>query len=109
MITGIATAVSSIVGNFQMMGMNKSLDLIEHEVRYSQIHLLNTLTKANEFWPYMKNCWESLVRMEGRGMSPAGAIAGGTTINMAGAYLLSDAAMDDFLERAMRRLKAGGL
>ena len=29
MITGAATAVSSIIGNFQMAGMNKTLDLIE--------------------------------------------------------------------------------
>jgi tape measure domain-containing protein len=71
-VTGIATAVSSIVGNFQMAGMNKSLDLIEKEVRYSQIHLLHMLEKANEFWPYMKGCWESLVRMETRQMAVAG-------------------------------------
>jgi hypothetical protein len=54
----------------------------------------------------MKNCWESLVRMEQRGVGLAG---GGTTINMAGAYLLSDSQMDDFIERFTRRLKTQGL
>lgn len=108
-VTGVGSLVSGIIGNFQFMAMNKSLDLIEHEVRYSQIHLLNTLNKANEFWPYMKNCWESLVRMEGRQMSPAGAAASGTTINMAGAYLLTDSTLDDFIERISRKLKQQGL
>ena len=76
MVSGIATAISSVVGNFQMMGMNKSLDLIEKEVRYSQIHLLHLLNKANEFWPNSKNIWESLLRMEQRQMS----VAGGTSM-----------------------------
>jgi len=33
--------------------------LIEKEVRYSQIHLLNTLNKANEYWPYLKQIHEN--------------------------------------------------
>ena len=63
--------------------MNKTLDLIEHEVRYSQIHLLHTLNKANEFWPYMKNCWESLIRMEQRQMA-VGAGGASVVINLNG-------------------------
>jgi hypothetical protein len=35
--------------------MNKTLDLIEHEARYAQIHLLNLLNKANQFWPVTKD------------------------------------------------------
>lgn len=105
-VGSVVSAVSGVIGNFQMAGMNKSLDLIEKEVRYSQIHLLNTLNKANEYWPYMRTCWESLIRMEQRGVGLAG---GGTTINMAGAYLLTDAALDDFIERFTRRLKTQGL
>lgn len=50
-ISGVATAVSSIIGNFQMAGMNKSLDLIEHETRFSQIHLSYILEKTNDFLP----------------------------------------------------------
>jgi tape measure domain-containing protein len=105
-VTGVVSAVSGVISNFQFMAMNKTLDLIEHEVRYSQIHLLNTLNKANEFWPYMKNCWESLIRMEQRGMGLGG---GGVQVNMAGAYLLTDSALDDFIERIARQLKTQGI
>lgn len=54
-VTGAASAISGIIGNFQMAGMNKSLDLIEHEARYSQIHLLNILEKLNEYIPGIKD------------------------------------------------------
>jgi tape measure domain-containing protein len=37
-ISGVATAISSIVGNFQMAGMNKTLDLIENYTRYTKIY-----------------------------------------------------------------------
>jgi hypothetical protein len=74
--------VSGIIGNFQMAGMNKTLDLIEKEVRYSQIHLLHLLENSNTYWPYMKTCWESLIRMEQRQMA-VGA-GGGVTINVNG-------------------------
>lgn len=45
LITGIATAVSSIIGNFQMYAMNKSLDLIEKSTRYTEIYLHDILTQ----------------------------------------------------------------
>jgi tape measure domain-containing protein len=103
----VVSAISGVIGNFQMAGMNKTLDLIEHEVRYSQIHLLNTLNKANEYWPYMKNCWESLIRMEQRGMGVAG--GGAVQNNFAGAYFLTDSAFEDFMQKQARWLKAQGL
>ena len=40
MVTGAITAVSSVIGNFQMAGMNKSLDLIENYTRYLKIGLV---------------------------------------------------------------------
>ena len=83
-ITGAITAVSSVIGNFQMMGMNKTLDLIEHEVRYSQIHLLHILEKGNEFWPYMKSVWESLIRMEQRQMAVGAGGGASVVINLNG-------------------------
>ena len=107
MATGIASAISGIFGNFQMAGMNKTLDLLEKEARYSQIHLLNTLNKANEFWPYMKSTWESLIRMEQRGMGMAG--GGAVQNNFAGAYFLTDSAFEDFMQKQARWLKAQGL
>jgi TP901 family phage tail tape measure protein len=36
-VGSIGAMVSGIIGNFQMAGMNKTLDLIEHEVRYTKI------------------------------------------------------------------------
>jgi hypothetical protein len=84
-VSGVVSAVSGVIGNFQMAGMNKTLDLIEKEVRYSQIHLLNLLEKNNEFLPNLKNIWESLIRMETRQMAVAEAGGGATvTINING-------------------------
>ncbi len=103
----VVSAISGVIGNFQMSGMNKTLDLIEKEARYSQIHLLNTLNKANEYWPYMKAVWESLVRMETAG-GFGGAGGGTVNVSMAGAYLMSDSQMVDFANRLARFLKARG-
>ena len=84
MVTSIGSLVSGLIGNFQMAGMNKTLDLIEKEVRYSQIHLLHILEKQNEYLPKLKDIWESLIRMETRGMSLAGGGAANVTINVNG-------------------------
>lgn len=77
MVSGIASAVSGIIGNFQMAGMNKTLDLIEKEVRYSQIHLLNILEKANDFWPWLKAIHERLyeIRAVGVKLEEGGSLA----------------------------------
>ena len=101
-IAGIGSLVSGIIGNFQMAGMNKTLDLIEKEVRYSQIHLGYILENSNEYWPYMKAAWESLVRMEQRQMDLAAAGGGGVsiTINTAG----DTRAILDALTRELKQL-----
>jgi tape measure domain-containing protein len=80
MVTSIGSLVSGVIGNFQMAGMNKTLDLIEKEVRFSQIHLLHILEKHNEYLPKLKDIWDSLIRMETRQMSVAG--GGGATVNI---------------------------
>lgn len=54
-IGNIGSLISGVIGNFQMSGMNKTLDLIEKEVRYSQIHLANLLEFANAWWPTFEN------------------------------------------------------
>lgn len=54
-IGSIGSLISGVIGNFQMSGMNKTLDLIEKEVRYSQIHLANILEFANAWWPWLDN------------------------------------------------------
>lgn len=101
MVSGIVSAVSGVIGNFQMAGMNKTLDLIEKEVRYSQIHLLNLLEKNNEFLPNLKNIWESLIRMEQRQMTVAGAGNVNITINSSGG---DPRAMLDALTRELKQL-----
>jgi hypothetical protein len=80
-VAGVASAISGIIGNFQFSAMNKTLDLIEKEVRYSQIHLLHLLQKNNEYLPKLKDIWESLIRMETRQMGLAGG-GGAVTINI---------------------------
>lgn len=61
MVTGIASAVSGVIGNFQMAGMNKSLDLIEHEVRFSQIHLKELVERGQNVFlaelPVIRSLW----------------------------------------------------
>lgn len=54
-IGSIGSLISGVIGNFQMSGMKKTLDLIEKEVRYSQIHLANILEFANAWWPWLDN------------------------------------------------------
>jgi tape measure domain-containing protein len=80
-VAGVASAISGIIGNFQFSAMNKTLDLIEKEVRYSQIHLLHLLEKNNEYLPKLKDIWDSLIRMETRGMAVGGG-GGAVTINI---------------------------
>jgi tape measure domain-containing protein len=80
-VAGVASAISGIIGNFQFAAMNKTLDLIEKEVRYSQIHLLHLLEKNNEYLPKLKDIWDSLIRMETRQMGLAGG-GGAVTINI---------------------------
>jgi len=62
-ISSAVSAVSGVISNFQFAAMNKSLDLIEHETRYTQIHTLNILEKLNEYIPNLKDLmgymWET--------------------------------------------------
>lgn len=139
LITGAVSAISGVVGNFQMAGINRTLDLIEKEVRYSQIHLLHTLEKANEFWPWMKATHERLYELRAVGIKienltelaaalvPAGANlkaaaaqpmvfagGGGVTIynDFTGAQFangFTQAQADAILQKSVARLKTLGL
>lgn len=139
LITGAVSAISGVLGNFQMAGMNKSLDLIEKETRYSQIHLLHILEKANDFWPWMKATHERLYELRAVGIKienlselaaalvPAGAnlkaaaaqpmvlsAGGGVTIynDFTGAQFangFTQAQADAILQKSVARLKTLGL
>lgn len=57
---GIGSLVSGVIGNFQMSGMNKSLDvLVQHTLQTTNI-VRDTLTTANTWWPYLKSNNEAL-------------------------------------------------
>ena len=85
-IGSIGSLISGVIGNFQMSGMNKTLDLIEKEVRYSQIHLKNMLEFANTWWPWMENLkylqiMESLERVLYESNEHLSALASGVYFN----------------------------
>ncbi len=118
MVTGAITAVSSVIGNFQMAGMNKTLDLIENYTRYLKIGLVeqgdsllndshtirNTLTDFMAYnWgvqaSYLQQICEKLDALIGGGgisgvtVQPKMAMAGGGTEDIltdAGAGLSND-------------------
>ena len=84
MISGAVTAVSSVIGNFQMAGMNKSLDLIEKETRYSQLHLLAILDKINLHLPVLDNLRDAFYQHHMPAMAEliSGGRSGSVTINI---------------------------
>lgn len=101
-IGSIGSLISGVIGNFQMSGMNKTLDLIEKEVRYSQIHLKNILEYANTWWPWLDNLAQ-LQRLE----SIERVLYEQTAILDAGLRLESQgAAMGDAQQTMMNWLKA---
>jgi hypothetical protein len=110
LVAGIGSLISGVVGNFQMAGMNKTLDLIEKEVRYSQIHLSYILEKQNEYLPKLKDIWDSLIRMETRQMEFAG--GGGMVVNITGNTFGNDmtqATVDAMFRTAIDKFKRQGL
>lgn len=117
-VAGVVSAVSSVIGNFQMAHMNTALGRIEESTRYVKIwtgeqsqSLLWCAQKSTEYLGYAVKSLDmiGLLNSQMLGTMQAGMGGGGTTINMAGAYLLTDAALDDFIERFTRRLKTQGL
>jgi tape measure domain-containing protein len=87
MVTSIGSLVSGVIGNFQMAGMNKTLDLIEKEVRYSQIHLLYILEKLNQHLPGLDDINHRLIEFRNLGIKIEGGGGGGAasvTINVHG-------------------------
>lgn len=116
-VGSVVSAVSGVIGNFQMAHMNTALGRIEENTRYTKIwtgeqsqSLLWCAQKSTEYLGYAVKSLDTIGLLQSQmlGLAQAGG-AGGTTINMAGAYLLTDAALDDFIERFSRRLKTQGL
>jgi tape measure domain-containing protein len=80
-VSGVVSAISGVIGNFQFAAMNKTLDLIEKEVRFSQIHLLYILEKINQYLPELANIHQRLIEFRQTGIKIEGGGAG-TTVNI---------------------------
>lgn len=113
-VGSVVSAVSGVIGNFQMAHMNTALGRIEENTRYTKIwtgeqpqSLLWCAQKSTEYLGYAVKSLDmiGLLQSQMLGLAQAGGAGGGTTINMAGSYLLTDSALDDFIERFSQRLK----
>ena len=64
-VAGVASAISSIVGNFQMAKMETSLNAIEENTRYSKAYDLLNVTLGLSYWPQIENIrdflWGTLI------------------------------------------------
>jgi len=80
-VSGVVSAISGVISNFQFAAMNKTLDLIEHQVRYSQIHLLYILEKLNKHLPGLDDINQRLIEFRQLGVKIEGGGAG-TTVNI---------------------------
>jgi tape measure domain-containing protein len=49
-VGSVVSAISGVIGNFQMAKMETTLNAIEHETRYSQIHLKHILEDGVNKW-----------------------------------------------------------
>ena len=72
-VAGVVGAVSSIIGNFQMMAMNKSLDLIEANTRFTQIGIIGPggmLDRLNTYLPGVVGIQDRLIEVRGALFAP---------------------------------------
>jgi hypothetical protein len=54
-VGGVASAISGFIGNFQMAGMNKTLDEMGRTMIKVEHHTMYTLEKANDYWPKLES------------------------------------------------------
>ena len=100
-----------------MAGMNKSLGLIEHETRYSQIHLLNILEKINKHIPGIDdiNLRLNEFRTFGIGVFPQpgyagfGGGSGNTTLYFQAPVYGGPAGLDELTSEIVSRLRKLGV
>lgn len=60
-ITGVVTAISSVIQNFQLAKMETSLNAIEENTRFGMIHLHTIVDKLNEYIPFLKELHDDLL------------------------------------------------
>jgi len=111
--TGIGSLVSGVVGNFQMSGMNKSLDvLVQHTLQTTNI-VRDTLNTANTWWPYLKSNNEALWVIRDTLMDPVAAVLERIDAKLAAGrelriYIGSQEVARAVLPAAVRELKLAG-
>ncbi len=127
-VTGVVSAISGVIGNFQFAHMNTALGRIEESTRYLKIYtgeqsqsLLWCAQKSTELLGYITTSTDAIGRLNsemlanlqiiagGSGADPAVAAEGGINVSMEGAYLISDYQMGDFADRLIRLLKSRGV
>ncbi|MCE5256867.1 MAG: phage tail tape measure protein [Spirochaetaceae bacterium] len=59
-VASVGSLISGVIGNFQSARQETTLNAIEHEARYSQIHLLGILEKLNQYVPGIKDIHDYL-------------------------------------------------
>lgn len=99
-VAGVATAVSSIISNFQFAGMNKSLDVIVRHTLETSLQLQHLQASANMWWPKLGMIHDRLAQIlttgigvynasGDQGLRLAGAVAGGGNGNTFNFYVQS--------------------
>lgn len=113
-VGSIGTMVSSIIGNFQMAGMNKSLDLIvKHTLQTANQLIYGLQPQVNQYLPALSGIHDRLMEIRTLGVGiyaqPGYAAigGGGVTVNITGFYG-GPAGLDALTAEISRRLKRQG-
>ena len=115
-VGSVVSAVSGIVGNFQMMGMNKSLDLIEANTRFTQIALIGpagVIDRLNRYLPGLVGIEARLIGVREALFDPVardlegiynrlGSGGGGTNLTFNGYGMMDPRAMAEAVIAEMR-------
>lgn len=122
-VGSIGSMVSGIIGNFQSARQEGTLNAIEHEVRYSQIHLSYILEEVNKYLNYLKSIHDRLfeIRMEGvmvqqnpawgdfRVAMAGGAMAGGGNFTFNIGTYVGPGGMSQFVDLLVSELRKRGV
>jgi tape measure domain-containing protein len=108
-VSGVVTAISSVISNFQFAAMNKTLDLIEKEARFTQIHALYILEKLNQFLPELANIHQRLIEIRSTGVKIEGGSAATVNITVQGSLIGGPNVAAELSAMVVRNLKLQGI
>jgi|GEM_PF-5836588 len=110
------SAVTGVIGLLQNARLEGTMNQVERNTAAASIHLLHTLNKANEFWPWMKFSHDRLAQIIQNGLGvynyadTALRVSGGgaATVNVTGNFIgFRD--LDELVDEIAKRLKARGV